>query len=136
MLEYSKDMILGIGTDIVDIRRIERMMTLHQTHFLKRVFTADEQEYCLRSKRPAHRFAKRFAAKEAFLKALGTGFSGGVSWLDVAVVGNNGRQPEIAVSGKALEKLDAIAKSSRIFLSLSDDYPYAIAYVVIEKGDC
>lgn len=126
-------MIFGIGTDIVDIRRIERMMVLHKNHFMERVFTKAEQEYCLKSTKPAHRFAKRFAAKEAFFKALGSGLSDGMSWVDVEVVNfKNNYKPELNITGKALTKMQEICGSRKVFVSLSDDYPYAIAYVIIE----
>lgn len=124
-------MVFGIGTDIVDIRRIERIMNMYKAHFLKRVFTPSEIEYCLKAQRPAGRFAKRFAAKEAFFKALGSGFADGISWKNVEVVKNDSSRPDIIVSGNALEKLNNMVYNHQVLLSLSDDYPYAIAYVVI-----
>lgn len=134
MVEYIGLMIFGIGTDIIDIRRIERLMAINQRSFLDRVFTTAEVEYCTRTNSPAHRFAKRFAAKEAFFKALGSGFSDGVTWKDVEILNNIDKKnkPEIFLTGRALEKIKELAGDYRIFLSLSDDYPYAVAYVLIE----
>lgn len=133
-------MILGIGSDLVDIRRIEDSLARFGKRFERRVFTENEQKYARRSSSATNQaiaatYAKRFAAKEACYKALNIGKNSGVSWLDVEVVSNVGGKPEIILRGCALENLQKqIVKGTeaRIFVSLSDEYPYAQAYVVIE----
>ena len=128
-------MILGIGSDICDIRRIEEALERHGERFTLRVFSETERA---RSERRAHfrapSYAKRFAAKEACAKALGTGFRHGVFLSDLRVVNLPSGQPTLELHGAALERLRAITPpefAPRIFLSLTDEYPYAYAQVII-----
>jgi holo-[acyl-carrier protein] synthase len=128
-------MILGIGSDICDIRRIEAALERHGERFTLRVFSETERA---RSERRAHfrapSYAKRFAAKEACAKALGTGFRHGVFLSDLRVVNLPSGQPTLELHGAALERLRAITPpefAPRIFLSLTDEYPYAYAQVII-----
>ncbi|MBB5372628.1 holo-ACP synthase [Acidocella aromatica] len=128
-------MILGLGSDICDIRRIEAALEKHGERFTLRVFSEVERA---RSERRAHfrapSYAKRFAAKEACAKALGTGFRHGVFLSDLRVVNLQSGQPTLELHGGALERLHAITPpghAPRIFLSLTDEYPYAYAQVII-----
>lgn len=127
-------MIIGIGTDLIDINRIERTLTRFGERFTQRVFTALERE---RSERRANRvesYAKRYAAKEACAKALGTGFHAGVFWRDIGVVNLPGGKPTLRLTGGAAARLAAITPpgtTARIELSLSDEPPLAQAIVII-----
>lgn len=128
-------LILGMGSDLCDIRRIEQMLVKHGTRFTHRVFSEVERGRCerLESLRAAS-YAKRFAAKEACVKALGTGFTQGVAFADMQVVNQPGGQPVLQLSGVALEKLQAMTPagmSPKVFLSLTDEYPYALAQVIL-----
>ena len=129
-------MILGLGSDICDIRRIERAMERFGERFLARVFTeterrrADRRNGSMRS----GTYAKRFAAKEACAKALGTGFARGVFMSDLGVVNLPGGQPTLQLAGGAAERLAALlpaAHVARIDLTMTDEYPYAYAQVII-----
>lgn len=127
--------ILGLGTDLCDIRRIEQALERHGERFTLRVFSEVER---LRSERRAHfrapSYAKRFAAKEACAKALGTGFSRGVFMSDLRVVNLPSGQPTMELHGGALERLQVLTPTGlapRIFVSLTDEYPYAYAQVII-----
>lgn len=124
-------MILGIGTDIVDIRRIEKLIQQHGARFLQRVFTPVEREKCEGRKDSASAYAKRFAAKEAFVKALGTGLSDGISWQDMGVENDAAGKPVMWVSDAMRKR---VGQAARIDVSLSDDYPYAQAFVVISTA--
>ncbi len=127
-------MILGIGSDLIDIRRIERTIARFGDRFLDRVFTPLERQ---RSDRRANRvasYAKRYAAKEACSKALGTGFRRGVYWRDLGVVNLGGGRPTLVLTGGALARLDAITPpgmTTRIDLTLADEPPIAQALVII-----
>jgi holo-[acyl-carrier protein] synthase len=129
-------MIIGLGNDIVDIRRIERTLARHGDRFLERVFTATERRKA-ESRTEAIRaatYAKRFAAKEAASKALGTGFRQGVFWRDLGVVNLSTGQPSLRLSGGAAARLDAITPQghgAQITLTMTDEYPYASAVVII-----
>ncbi len=128
-------MILGIGTDIVDIRRIEKSLELYGKRFKNRVFTASEQQYAGRNKNSAATYAKRFAAKEACYKSLNLKKNSKVSWQDIEVVKTASGAVEIKLSGAAESHLKTITPAgmqAKIFVSLSDEYPYALAYVTIE----
>jgi len=130
-------MILGIGSDICDIRRIERAIDRHGTRFLERVFTATERAKALRrtEKIQASTFAKRFAAKEAAAKALGTGFRRGVFFSDLGVVNLPGGRPTLVMTGGSAERLLAITPpgmAAQVHLSMTDEYPYAFAQVIID----
>jgi holo-[acyl-carrier protein] synthase len=128
-------MILGIGSDLCDIRRIERSLERFGDRFTHRVFTNGER---LRSDRRAARgpsYARRFAAKEACCKALGTGMRAGVFWRDMEVVNLPGGRPTLRLSGGALKHLRSITPEGYeavVHVSLSDDPPIAQAFVVIE----
>jgi len=124
-------MIYGIGTDIVQISRMEKTLQKWGDRFLRRVFTDAEIEYCRDKATPAARFALRFAAKEAFLKALGLGVSQGLSLNHVEVVKNSRGRPKLNLHGKTKELCEGKG-IRRSFLSLSDDGLYAIAMVVLE----
>ena len=128
-------MILGIGTDICDISRIEKSLDKFGQRFLDKTFTLHEQEYCESKSGKASYYAKRFAAKEAVAKALATSSSGALSWLDVEVKNDPSGRPKAILYRGALERLNAKTPDdsiAHIHLSLSDDYPYAVAYAMIE----
>jgi holo-[acyl-carrier protein] synthase len=130
-------MIVGIGTDLCDIRRIERVLKRHGDRFLQRVFTETERTKAARrtaTLRPGT-LAKRFAAKEACAKALGTGFSRGVFHSDMGVVNLPSGQPTLALTGGALAHLMMLlppGAEHRLHLTMTDEYPYAFAQVMIE----
>ena len=130
-------MIIGIGTDLCDIRRIERVLTRHGDRFVNRVFTPAERARAERRTHALHAgtYAKRFAAKEACAKALGTGFSRGVFHSDMGVVNLPSGQPTLHLTGGAAERLSALlprGAQARLHLTLTDEYPYAFAQVMIE----
>ena len=129
-------MIIGIGSDILDIRRIERTIKRHGDRFLERIFTTAERAKAeKRTERiRAATYAKRFAAKEAASKALGTGFRAGVFWRDLGVVNLPSGQPTLRLTGGAAERLKAITPAGHgavIALTMTDEFPYAQAMVVI-----
>ncbi|MGH7071870.1 MAG: holo-ACP synthase [Acetobacteraceae bacterium] len=129
-------MILGIGSDICDIRRIEAVIARYGERFLGRCFTPTERARAARRgpALEAPTFARRFAAKEAAAKALGTGFRRGVFMSDLGVENRPGGQPTLAMSGGAAARLAEITPKgmrAEVALSLTDDYPYAFAIVVI-----
>jgi len=127
-------MIIGIGSDLCDVRRIERVIDRYGERFLARIFTATERA---RAERRANRFetyAKRFAAKEACAKALGTGLRAGVFWRDMGVVNLPSGRPTMKLTGGALKRLRAITPAgyeARINVSVTDEGPMAQALVVI-----
>ena len=128
-------MIIGLGSDLADIRRIEATLARFGERFTLRVFTQTER---VRSERKADRaasYAKRFAAKEACAKALGTGLRAGVFWRDMGVVNVRSGRPTMTLTGGAADRLAAMTPPGlepAIHLSLTDDHPYALAFVVIE----
>jgi holo-[acyl-carrier protein] synthase len=127
-------MILGIGSDIVDVRRIERTVARHGDRFLVRIFTDTERAKAERRSRRMETYAKRFAAKEACAKALGTGFRAGVFFRDLGVVNLPSGRPTMALTGGALERLRAITPpghEARIDLTITDEGPMAQALVII-----
>jgi len=127
-------MILGLGNDIIDIRRIEKALDRYGERFLARVFTATERAKSDARVGRAASYAKRFAAKEACAKALGTGFRKGVFWRDMGVVNLRSGRPTIVLTGGAAEQLRRITPQgleARVDLSLTDDFPLAQAIVVI-----
>ncbi|HEX7075048.1 MAG TPA: holo-ACP synthase [Hyphomicrobiaceae bacterium] len=127
-------MILGLGNDIVDIERIERTIARFGDRFLERIFTQTERRKSDRRKERAASYAKRFAAKEACSKALGTGFRQGVFWRDMGVINLPSGRPTLMLTGGAAEQLKRITPpgyTARIDLSLTDDYPLAQAIVII-----
>jgi len=128
-------MIIGIGSDLSDIRRIHASLDRFGTRFTQRCFTELERRRSDRKPDPAASYAKRFAAKEACAKALGTGMRGAVYWRDMGVVNLPSGQPTMALTGGALTRLNSLVPEgceARIHLSLTDEHPYAQAFVVIE----
>ncbi len=128
-------MIIGIGSDLCDIRRIEKSLLRHGARFVQRLFTSAEQARAERKANRAPTYAKRFAAKEACAKALGTGLSRGVFWRDMGVVNQRSGQPTMQLTGGAAERLAALTPSGHravIHLTITDEHPYAQAFVVIE----
>jgi holo-[acyl-carrier protein] synthase len=126
--------IVGIGTDLVDITRIERAIARHGERFLQRVFTPTERALAERRANHSATYAKRFAAKEACAKALGTGFRRGVFFRDLGVVNLPSGKPTMLLTGSALARLrDMIPQgyTARIDLAITDEYPMAQAFVVI-----
>ena len=127
-------MILGIGSDLIDVRRIERTIERHGERFLARIFTATERAKADGRARRAETYAKRFAAKEACAKALGTGLRAGVFWRDMGVVNLPGGRPTLQLTGGALARLNALlppGTQARIDVSLTDEPPLAQAVVII-----
>jgi holo-[acyl-carrier protein] synthase len=127
-------MILGIGSDLIDISRIERTIERFGDRFLDRVFTPQERQRSDRRANRAASYAKRYAAKEACSKALGTGFRRGVYWRDLGVVNLASGRPTLVLTGGALAQLQAITPSgmsARIDLTLTDEPPIAQALVII-----
>jgi len=123
--------ILGLGTDIVEVARIDRLLREKGDEFLSRVFTAREVEYCRAKPKPAPHFAARFAAKEAFMKAIGTGWAKGVGFAEIGVTNNEDGKPELEVTGQARSIIDGSGPSF-LWLSLSHTADYATATVIIE----
>jgi holo-[acyl-carrier protein] synthase len=127
-------MIIGIGSDIIDIRRIERTLERFGTRFTERLFTETERRKSEARAGRAASYAKRFAAKEACSKALGTGFRAGVFWRDLGVVNLPSGKPTLVLTGNAAKRLAAITPPgmrAQIDLSLTDDHPQAQAIVII-----
>jgi holo-[acyl-carrier protein] synthase len=127
--------IIGIGSDIIDIRRIERTVERFGQRFLNRVFTDIEREKAESRRRRVDTYAKRFAAKEACAKALGTGIYRGVTWQQMEVVNLKGGKPTLRLSGAAAKRLEELTPSTltpHIHVTLTDDHPWAQAFVVIE----
>jgi holo-[acyl-carrier protein] synthase len=122
--------IVGIGLDLVNIARVEAMARRWQDRFLERVYTEDERRSSFGRPSPYASLAGRFAAKEAMLKALGTGWSGGVSWQDIQVLNEMGGRPVATVQGRT-GILAQQAGVTRIHVSLSHDGDYAIAEVIL-----
>jgi holo-[acyl-carrier protein] synthase len=128
-------MIIGLGNDVIDIRRIEETLARFGTRFIERLFTEVEIRKSERRAQRAASYAKRFAAKEACSKALGTGFRDHVFWKDMGVVNEPSGRPTMVLTGGAREQLDRITPpghQARIHLTITDDFPYAHAVVMIE----
>ena len=128
-------MIVGLGNDIVDIRRVEKTLERYGRRFTDRIFTEVEKRKSDRRAARAASYAKRFAAKEACSKALGTGFRRGVFWKDMGVVNEPSGRPTLVLTGgakAALERLTPPGHDTRIHLTITDDFPYAQAIVMIE----
>ncbi len=128
-------MILGIGTDLANIDRIQGVLNRHGDRFRNRVFTAVELAKAARRKDEAGTLAKRWAAKEACSKALGTGLAMGISWKDMAVSNLRSGQPVMALTGWAAERLATMTPPGHeaiVHVTLTDDHPWAQAFVVIE----
>lgn len=127
-------MIVGIGSDLIDIRRVEKVIERHGERFLSRIFTDVERAKAERRARSIDTYAKRFAAKEACSKALGTGIRQGVWWRDMGVINLPGGRPTMRLTGGALKRLESLTPpgfEARIDLSITDEYPMAQAFVVI-----
>ena len=128
-------MIIGIGNDLIDIRRVEKTLERHGERFTNRVFTEVERVKSDRRRNRAASYAKRFAAKEACSKALGTGLSQGVFWRDMGVVNLPTGQPTMKLTGGAaqrLAKLTPEGHEAHVLLTITDDFPLAQAIVIIE----
>ena len=132
-------MILGFGNDLCDIRRIERALERYGERFTHRLFTETERAKSDRRVGRAASYAKRFAAKEACAKALGTGIGQGVFWTDMGVVNMPSGRPTLALTGGAAARLAAMTPAGMravIHLTLTDEYPLAQALVLIEAAPC
>ncbi|MEJ0063762.1 MAG: holo-ACP synthase [Alphaproteobacteria bacterium] len=128
-------MILGIGSDLIDIRRVEKIMVRYGERFMRRLFTETEIAKANMRANPVPTYAKRFAAKEACSKALGTGISAGVFFRDMGVVNLPTGQPTMQLTGGALARLRAMTPpgmTARIHLTITDEHPLAEALVMIE----
>jgi holo-[acyl-carrier protein] synthase len=128
-------MIVGLGSDLIDINRIERTIERYGMRFLDRVFTEIEQKRSDRRAVRAASYARRFAAKEACSKALGTGIRAGVFWRDMGVVNLPSGRPTMALTGGAARRLDALIPDGHmpnIHVTITDDFPLAQAFVIIE----
>ena len=129
-------MIIGVGTDLCDIKRIERTFKQFGNRFTNRIFSEYERSKAQKRSNPIATYAKYFAAKEAFAKSLGTGFREGVFWRDIEVKNLESGQPYIEVRGGALSKLESLLPENTIFdikISLTDEYPLAHAIVIISS---
>jgi holo-[acyl-carrier protein] synthase len=128
-------MIIGIGNDVIDIRRIEETLEKYGDRFIQRIFTEIEIRKSERRAQRAASYAKRFAAKEACSKALGTGFRASVFWRDMGVVNEPSGRPTMVLTGGARNRLEYLTPAghvARIHLTITDDFPYAHAMVMIE----
>ncbi|MEJ0013084.1 MAG: holo-ACP synthase [Bauldia sp.] len=128
-------MIIGIGNDTIDIRRVEKVLEKHGERFTHRIFTDIEVRKSERRRLRAASYAKRFAAKEACSKALGTGMSGGVFWRDMGVVNLPSGKPTMALTGGAAKRLASLVPTGHrpeIHVTITDDFPLAQALVIIE----
>ena len=128
-------MIIGHGVDLIDIRRIDRTIDRFGERFIKRIFTKNEIIRSDKKQKRIESYAKRFAAKEACSKALGTGFRLGVYWKNIEVVNEKSGKPSLKLTGGAyerLKKLTPIGSTHNISLSITDDFPWAQANVIIE----
>ncbi len=128
-------MIIGIGTDLIDIRRVAKVIEKHGERFTQRIFTEIEQRKSDARRNRDASYAKRFAAKEACAKALGTGMARGVFWRDMGVVNLPGGKPTMQLTGGAAERLKRLTPPGHwaaIHLAITDDFPMAQAFVVIE----
>ena len=130
-------MIVGLGSDIVNIKRIEKLLEQYGQRLVKKVLDSDEQTIYaeLNESKKNSYLAKRWAAKEACAKALGTGFQYGITWRQIKIVNLSGGKPEILLFDAAAAQAIALCegKAAKIMLSLSDDYPWAQAVVIIES---
>jgi holo-[acyl-carrier protein] synthase len=128
-------MIIGIGSDIIDIRRIEKTIEKHGARFIDRIYTEVEKRKSEKRAQRVPSYAKRFAAKEACSKALGTGLSNGVFWRDMGVVNLPSGKPTLHLTNGAAAQLARMlpaGKTAVVHLTMTDEYPYAQAYVIIE----
>lgn len=121
-------MIKGLGNDIIEINRIEKAIVRYGQKFLDRLFSKQEQAYCLKHQKSFRHFAGRFAAKEAIVKALGTGFSGEITWLDIEVINDSLGKPVVHFS----KKLQSIYPGTEVLISISHGHDYATAVAIIQ----
>lgn len=124
-------MISGIGNDIIEVSRIQKVIERHGKRFLNKVFTLSEQHYCLKHKESNRHFAGRFAAKEAIVKALGTGLKEGISWLDFEIINNEDGKPIVHLSAFIQERFN----HPNILLSISHCKEYATAVALLIRDD-
>lgn len=125
-------MIVGMGIDLAEVKRIQAVIEAQGERFLRRVYTLDEVAYCEQFKNKYERYAGRFAAKEAGMKALGTGWSRGVRWVDVEVVRQKGGRPTLALKGEAKKVAEAMGVK-QISLSITHTAEQALAQVIFES---
>lgn len=128
-------MIIGLGSDLIDIRRIENSLARHGDRFVNRIFTEVEQAKSDKRRNRAASYAKRFAAKEACCKALGTGISKGVFWRDMGVVNDKNGKPTMKLTNGAAKRLAEITPNGYepfVHVTITDDFPLAQAFVIIE----
>ena len=125
--------IFGIGTDIVNIKRMRKTLHMNKNNFKKRIFSKNEINYCEKKKNSSSFYAKRFAAKEALSKALGTGIRKGINFKDIEILNDNFGKPSIELKGSTKNFLKRKIKNKKysIYLSLSDDLPWAQATVIV-----
>ncbi len=126
--------VVGIGTDITEVARIERMFAKHGDLFLKRVFTLAEQEYCSPRKAASQHFAGRWAAKEAILKAIGTGWTKGIGWTEIEIITQPGGKPKVELHGRAAEVCRELG-ICEILVSISHVKETAIAFAIANGSD-
>lgn len=124
-------MIIGIGVDVVELERFEKSLTRYGTRIINKLYTPAEQKHCAKLPIPAQEYAVRFAAKEAFLKAIGTGKSQRIRWRDIEIFNERSGKPGIRLSGKASEIYSQLG-GKNIFVSLSHSQKVAVAVVVVE----
>ncbi len=126
-------MIVGLGTDLIAVDRVRRVHHKHPDRFLAWIYTSEEREHCLRARDPAERLAARWAAKEACMKALGTGWAGGVQFADIAVLSADSGQPRLVLAaGAAARARELGATGSHVSLSHADGM--ALATVILERA--
>jgi holo-[acyl-carrier protein] synthase len=125
-------MIVGIGADLAEVARIRQAIERYGDRFLRRVFTPLEVAYCRSHRNAAERFAARFAAKEAAMKALGTGWRAGIRWRDIEVANAKSGKPGLKLSGRAQEVLETLG-GNRVHLTLTHAESYALAQVILER---
>ncbi|HBG35182.1 MAG TPA: holo-[acyl-carrier-protein] synthase [Holosporales bacterium] len=128
-------MIIGIGIDLIDSRRLEKLIHKFGDQFLQRIFTENERIYAEQSPYPLRVYSNRFAAKEAAVKALGTGMREGISWQNIETLRSPLGAPQLCFHGKAWERLSSCVPSGHkesLHVSFSDEPPYSTAFVVIE----
>jgi holo-[acyl-carrier protein] synthase len=133
MYAHAGAMILGVGTDLAEVPRIKRSIEVYGERFLNRIYTPGEQAYASRRGRAAESFAARFAAKEAAMKAIGTGMRGGVKWKDFEVANERSGRPTLWFQGVALERANAMGVK-RVSISLTHTAELAFAVVIVEDG--
>lgn len=124
-------MIIGVGVDIVDIRRIDHLLQKFQDHFIKKIFTQNEAKYCLSKKNPSNYFSKMFSIKEATIKAISDAED--LSWHDMEISHNKDGKPIMSLSGNALRNLKKKTANFNIQISTSDEKNYSIGFAIIES---